>query len=110
MRELTHNEGVVGPVAAVVQAAVGLEQDEAAGPVVVIGGDAGHPQTLPLSQQLLLPREAPVVRAGLRSGEVKVREGLFRAGKQETLPQEITERIAIQRLIFSLFRRNSFCS
>ena len=65
---LTHNERVVGTITAVVQAAVGLEQDEATGTVVIIGGDARHPQTFPLPQQLLLPREAPVVRAGLRSG------------------------------------------
>lgn len=65
---LTHNEAAVPTITAVVQAAVGLEQEEAAGSVVVIGGDARHPQTLPLSQQLFFPREASVVRAGLRSG------------------------------------------
>lgn len=65
---LTHDEAAVSAVAAVVQAAVGLEQEEAAGPVVIVGGDARHPQTLPLPQQLLLPGEAPVVRAGLGSG------------------------------------------
>lgn len=65
---LTHNEAVVSAVTAVVQAAVGLEQEEPTGSVVVIGSDARHPETLPLSQQLLLPGEAPVVWAGLRSG------------------------------------------
>lgn len=65
---LTHNEAVVSTITAVVQSAVGLEQDEAAGTVVIIGGDARYPQTFPLSQQFLLPREAPVARAGLRSG------------------------------------------
>lgn len=65
---LTHNEAVVSTVTAVVQTAIGLEQEEPAGSVVVIGGDARHPQTLPLSQQLLLPGEAPVMWAGLRSG------------------------------------------
>lgn len=64
---LTHSKGVVSTVAAVVQTAVGLEQEKAAGMVVVIGSDARHPQTLPLSQQLLLSGEAPMVRAGLRS-------------------------------------------
>lgn len=65
---LTHIERVAPTVTAVVQTAVGLEQEEATGSVVIIGGDARHPQTFPLSQQLLLPRDAPVVRAGLRSG------------------------------------------
>lgn len=51
----THNEAVVSTIAAVVQAAVGLEQEESTGTVVIIGGDARHPQTLPLPQQLLLP-------------------------------------------------------
>lgn len=64
---LTHNEALVSTITAVVQAAVGLEQEEAAGTVVIIGGDARNPQTFPLTQQLLLPGEAPVVRAGLRS-------------------------------------------
>lgn len=64
----THNEAVVSTITAVVQTAVGLEQEEAAGSVVVIGGDARHPQTLSLSQQLFFPRDAPVVRAGLGSG------------------------------------------
>lgn len=70
---LTHNEAAVPTITAVVQAAVGLEQEEAAGSVVVIGGDARHPQTLPLSQQLFLPREASMVRAGLRSGVTRER-------------------------------------
>lgn len=65
---MTHVESVVCTVPAVEQAAVGLEQEEPAGSMVVVGGDARHPQTLPLPQQLLLPREAPVVRAGLGSG------------------------------------------
>lgn len=64
----THSEGVVSAVTAIVQTAVGLEQEEAAGPVVIVRGDARHPQALPLSQQLLLPREASMMRAGLRSG------------------------------------------
>lgn len=67
-RPLTHNEAVVSTITAVVQTAVGLEQEEATGSVVIIGGNARHPQTLPLSQQLLLTREAPVVRAGLKAG------------------------------------------
>lgn len=46
----THNEAVVSTVTAVVQTAVGLKQEEAAGSVVVIGCDARHPQTLPLPQ------------------------------------------------------------
>lgn len=70
---LTHNEAAVATITAVVQAAVGLEQEEAAGSVVVIGSDARHPQTLPLSQQLFFPREASVVRAGLRSGVTRER-------------------------------------
>lgn len=53
---------------AVVQAAIGLEQEEATGTVVIIGSDARHPQTFPLSQQLLFPGEPPMVRADLRSG------------------------------------------
>ncbi len=94
---LTHNEAVVSTITAVVQTAVGLEQEEAAGSVVIIGGDARHPQTFPLSQQLLLSREAPVMRAGLRSGVtgghttsqcwqsgVNVKESLFRAWNTNT--------------------------
>lgn len=46
---LTHNKAVVSTITAVVQAAVGLEQEEATGLVIVIGGDARHPQTLPFS-------------------------------------------------------------
>lgn len=63
----THNKAIVGPVPTVVQAAVGLEQEEAAGLVVIISRDAGHTQTLPLSQQFLLPGEASMVGAGLGS-------------------------------------------
>lgn len=65
---LTYNKAVVYTITAIVQTAVGLEQEEATGTVVIIGGDARHPQTFPLSQQLLLPGETPMVRAGLSSG------------------------------------------
>lgn len=40
---LTHNKAVVSTITAVVQTAVGLEQEEATGLVIVIGGDARHP-------------------------------------------------------------------
>lgn len=70
---LTYSEAVVSTITAVVQTAVCLVQEEAAGTVVIVGGDTRHPQTFPLSQQLLLPGEAPVVRAGLRSGVTMLR-------------------------------------
>lgn len=39
----THSEAVVCTIAAVEQTAIGLEQKEATGAVVVIEGDARHP-------------------------------------------------------------------
>lgn len=47
---LTYNKAVVPAILAVVQTAVGLEQEEATGPVVIVRGDARYVQAFSLSQ------------------------------------------------------------
>ena len=47
---LTYSEAVVSTITAVVQTAVCLEQEEATGMVVIVGGDTRNTQTFSLSQ------------------------------------------------------------
>lgn len=60
-----HHEPVLAPVPAVEEAVAGLEEEEAALAVEVVGSDAKDPQALPLPKELLLPRVDPVVGRGL---------------------------------------------
>lgn len=64
---LTYAEAVAVAVPAVVQAAVGLEEEKATGSVEVVGSDAAHVQTFSLPQQLLFPGQRATVRSGLGS-------------------------------------------
>lgn len=61
----TYHEAVFAPIPTVEQAVTGLEEEEAALAVEVIGGDAKDSQALPLPKELLLPRVDPVVGSGL---------------------------------------------
>lgn len=60
-----YHEAILAPVPTVEEAVAGLEEEEAALTVEVIGGDAKDAQALPLPQQLLLARVDPVVGCGL---------------------------------------------
>lgn len=61
----TYHEAILAPVPTVEEAVAGLEEEEAALAVEVIGGDAEDAQALPLPQQLLLARVDPMVGRGL---------------------------------------------
>ena len=60
-----HHEAILAAVPAVEEAVAGLEKEEAALAVEVVGGDAKDTQAFPLPQQLLLPGVDPVVWCGL---------------------------------------------
>lgn len=60
-----HHEAILAPVPTVEEAVAGLEEEEAALAVEVVGGDAEDPQALPLPKELLLPRVDPMVGCGL---------------------------------------------
>lgn len=64
---LTYNIATVGAVLAVVQTAVGLEQEKATGSVEVVRSDARYIQAFSFSQQLLFPGQRAAVRSGLGS-------------------------------------------
>lgn len=64
-RGSAHHEAILAPVPTVEEAVAGLEEEEAALAVEVVGGDAEDAQALPLPQQLLLARVDPVVGRGL---------------------------------------------
>lgn len=53
---LTHNEAIMPTIVAIEKAVTSLEEEKAALLMVVIGRDAEHPETLPLTKELLLPR------------------------------------------------------
>ena len=60
-----HHEAVLAPVPTVEEAVAGLEEEEAALAVEVVGGDAKDPQALPFPKELFLPRVDSVVGSGL---------------------------------------------
>lgn len=51
---MSHHEAILATIPAVEQAVVGLEEEEAALAVEVVGGDAEDAQAFALPQQLLL--------------------------------------------------------
>lgn len=64
-----HHEAILATVPTVEEAVAGLEEEEAALAVEIIGGDAEDAQALPLPQELLFPGVDPVVGRGLGTRE-----------------------------------------
>lgn len=62
---MPHHEAILAAVPAVEQAIAGLEEEEAALTVEVVGGDAEDAQALAFPQQLLLSRVDAMVGCGL---------------------------------------------
>lgn len=60
-----YHEAILASIPTVEEAVAGLEEEEAALAVEVIGSDAEDAQALPLPQQLLLTRVDPMVGRGL---------------------------------------------
>lgn len=65
IQAVPHHEAILAAVPAVEQAIAGLEEEEAALTVEVVGGDAKDAQALAFPQQLLLSRVDAMVGSGL---------------------------------------------
>lgn len=63
---LTHNEAIMPTIVTIEKAVTSLEEEKAALRMVVVGRDAEHTETLPLTKELLLSRVHAMLRGCLR--------------------------------------------